>query len=127
MGTFCMLSLRRCAVTVISTSPSEWVSVLVTVVSAACTTAEAPQEAPARMAATAHEIFEFIAAPLEETLLSAPSPSLGRFCKSAALALQAPHGRCAQLAQGHSKTRARAASPCGTRCGCSRRVEGESP
>src|SRR5215469_11607612 len=59
IGTFCMFSVRRCAVTITSVMPSlAVVSVLV-----ACSCARAATEVPPRMAATAYEIFDFIGLP----------------------------------------------------------------
>ena len=53
IGTSCMLSLRRCAVTVTSTSTSELLAALASAPSAAAAAAGAPQEAPLRIAAIA--------------------------------------------------------------------------
>ena len=63
IGTSCMLCERRSAVTVISTSPSELVSVAVVLASAARAVLAAAHEAPARMAATAYVIFGFMLDP----------------------------------------------------------------
>src|SRR5215468_6054776 len=58
IGTSCMFSVRRCAVTVISASASDPVSL-----PPAAGAAAAAAEVPLRIAATAYEIFEFIACP----------------------------------------------------------------
>src|SRR5215471_1970749 len=59
IGTSCILSVRRCAVTITSVMPSlAVVSVLV-----ACSCAETATVVPPKMAATAYEIFDFIGLP----------------------------------------------------------------
>ena len=55
IGTSCMLSLRRCAVTVISCS----VSVLVSAAVAGASAYTAPPETPLKIAAIAHDSFGF--------------------------------------------------------------------
>src|SRR5439155_12911794 len=111
IGTFCMLSVRRCAVTVISSSAP----VAASVPPVAGSAAYAAQDEPPRMAATAYEIFEFIADPLDS------------MCTTAAPASPALRPEGAARPCGYSKTRARAASPLTARCGCRRRVEGDRP
>src|SRR5262249_3028817 len=56
IGTSCISSVRRCAVTMTSVIPS----LVDSLVPAACSCAGAATEAPPRMAATAYEIFDFI-------------------------------------------------------------------
>ena len=66
IGTFCMLSLRRCAVTVISCRVSLLAAgaAVASGPSAGAPTAPAPKDTPPRMAAIAVESFEFIVHPL---------------------------------------------------------------
>jgi hypothetical protein len=56
-----MFCVRRCAVTVISAS----VSVAASVLPVARSAADAPKDAPPKMAATAYEIFGFIVLSLD--------------------------------------------------------------
>src|SRR6267154_1356326 len=56
IGTSCMFSVRRCAVTTTSSRVSAPAPALLVEGSAACV----PKDAPASTAATAYEIFEFI-------------------------------------------------------------------
>src|SRR2546421_5262914 len=69
-----MFSVRRCAVTVISSSAP----VPASVPPVAGSAAYAAQDEPPRMAATAYEIFEFIADPLDSMCTTA-APALAAF------------------------------------------------
>src|SRR5215472_16436831 len=60
IGTSCIFSVRRCAVTMTSAIPSLVDSLVLGV----CSCAEAATAVPPRMAATAYEIFDFICLPL---------------------------------------------------------------
>src|SRR5262249_14311414 len=59
IGTFCMLSVRRCAVTVISSRTPALTSAF----SLAGAAADAAEDTALKMAATAYETFELIAQP----------------------------------------------------------------